>query len=81
MNDLAQWQTRAAAQTELILQRILPENSVVPQELHEAMRYSALDGGKRLRPLLVLAAAELGASVQAACEAAWRRLSAFMCIH
>ena len=78
MNDLAQWQTRAAAQTELILQRILPENSVVPQELHEAMRYSALDGGKRLRPLLVLAAAELGASVQAACEAA---MAAIECVH
>ncbi|RYF75720.1 MAG: polyprenyl synthetase family protein, partial [Comamonadaceae bacterium] len=29
-----------------------------PQQLREAMRYAVLDGGKRLRPLLVLAAAE-----------------------
>lgn len=78
MNDLKIWQTRAVAQTELILQRMLPENHVLPQGLHEAMRYSALDGGKRLRPLLVLAAAELGSSVQAACEAA---MAAVECIH
>ena len=42
------------------------------------MRYAALDGGKRLRPMLVLAAAELGDCVQAACEAA---LAAVECIH
>lgn len=77
-NDLKTWQNRAAAQTELILQRMLPENHIAPQGLHEAMRYSALDGGKRLRPLLVLAAAELGNSVQAACEAA---MAAVECIH
>ncbi|XXQ68099.1 polyprenyl synthetase family protein [Neisseriaceae bacterium B1] len=77
-NDLKTWQNRAAAQTELILQRMLPENHIAPQGLHEAMRYSALDGGKRLRPLLVLAAAELGNSVQAACEAA---MAALECIH
>ena len=29
-----------------------------PAELVEAMRYAVLDGGKRLRPLLVLAACE-----------------------
>lgn len=46
--------------------------------LHEAMRYSALDGGKRLRPLLVWAASQLGDSVQAACEAA---MAAVECIH
>ncbi|WP_283397608.1 polyprenyl synthetase family protein [Wielerella bovis] len=69
---------RAAAQTELLLQKMLPESRVMPHDLHEAMRYSALDGGKRLRPLLVLAAAELGNSVQAACELA---MVAIECIH
>ena len=78
MTDFKQWQTHAAAQTELILQRMLPETSIMPHDLHEAMRYSALDGGKRLRPLLVLAAAELGDSVQAACEAA---MAAIECVH
>lgn len=78
MNDLRTWQTRAIAQTELILQRALPETTLEPKHLHEAMRYSTLDGGKRLRPLLVLATAELSNSVQAACEAA---MAAIECIH
>lgn len=78
MNELQGWQTRAQAQTEIILQRVLPKQNRTPATLHEAMRYSTLDGGKRLRPLLVLAAAELGSSVQAACEAA---MAAVECIH
>ena len=47
-----------------------------PAELVEAMRYAVLDGGKRLRPLLVLAAHEAvcdpadGAAAQAALRAA-----------
>ncbi len=41
-----------------------------PAGLGEAMRYAVLDGGKRLRPLLVLAAAEaVGASPTAHREA------------
>jgi geranylgeranyl pyrophosphate synthase len=35
----------------------LPEADVVPARLHEAMRYSVLGGGKRIRPALVFAAA------------------------
>ena len=49
---------------------MLPTAATVPNTLHEAMRYSALDGGKRLRPLLVLAAAELGEADAAALEQA-----------
>ncbi len=42
-----------------------------PAALGEAMRYAVLDGGKRLRPLLVLATSEaLGGSRQAAMRAA-----------
>lgn len=78
MNELKNWQTRAQAQTEIILERVLPKQNRTPATLHEAMRYSTLDGGKRLRPLLVLAAAELGNSIQAACEAA---MAAVECIH
>ncbi len=69
-NDLKTWQQQAQAQTELTLERILPTAATVPNTLHEAMRYSALDGGKRLRPLLVLAAAELGDADAAALEQA-----------
>ncbi len=78
MNELQLWQKRVAAQTEIILQQKLPQISREPAVLHEAMRYSALDGGKRLRPLLVWAASQLGDSVQAACEAA---MAAVECIH
>lgn len=77
-NDFSGWQSRARAQTELILERVLPAASKQPESLHQAMRYAVLDGGKRLRPLLVLAAAELGKSVQAACEQA---AAAVECIH
>ncbi len=35
-----------------------PPNQHVPQTLQRAIRYSLLDGGKRIRPILVLAAAE-----------------------
>ncbi|SSY70561.1 polyprenyl synthetase family protein [Alysiella crassa] len=76
--ELKQWQQRAAAQTEILLERALPQPTQSPETLHEAMRYVTLGGGKRLRPLLVFAAAELGNSVQAACEAA---AVAVECIH
>jgi geranylgeranyl diphosphate synthase type II len=40
------------------LGRFLPDASDHPKEIHEAVRYSVFAGGKRLRPILVLAAAE-----------------------
>ncbi|WP_223879774.1 polyprenyl synthetase family protein [Paenibacillus spiritus] len=47
--------------------RLLPETWQVPQTLVEAMTYSLQAGGKRLRPLLVVAACEdLGGSREAA---------------
>lgn len=69
-NDLKAWQLRAQAQTELLLERFLPSENEIPHTLHEAMRYAALDGGKRLRPMLVLAASELGEAVHEAVEQA-----------
>lgn len=41
------------------LDRALPAESVPPAELHRAMRYSVLAGGKRLRPALCIAAYSL----------------------
>lgn len=78
MNDFVTWQKTAQAHTEAVLQQMLPETAQTPPSLHKAMRYAALDGGKRLRPMLVLAASELDNRVQAACEAA---LAAVECIH
>lgn len=46
----------------------LPAPSVVPTRLHEAMRYAVLDGGKRVRPLLVYAAGEVSGAGAAALD-------------
>ena len=40
------------------LDRYLPKANVKPPTIHQAMRYSLFAGGKRLRPILCLAAAE-----------------------
>lgn len=40
------------------LDRILPSEDTYPESLHQAMRYSLLAGGKRLRPILVIASFE-----------------------
>ena len=53
------WMQQVQAGMEAVLDRFLPPQSVVPARLHQAMRYTALDGGKRVRPLLVYAAGEL----------------------
>ena len=44
------------AQMEKTLSSVLPSSNHLPERLHDAMRYSVLDGGKRVRPLLVFAA-------------------------
>ncbi len=41
------------------LDRFLPPADAFPPSIHEAMRYSVFAGGKRLRPILVIAAAEV----------------------
>lgn len=40
------------------LDEVLPQTAEIPGRLHEAMRYSVLNGGKRVRPLLVYATGE-----------------------
>lgn len=42
-----------------VLNHFLPATTVEPQQLHTAMRYAVLNGGKRIRPLLVYAASEI----------------------
>jgi farnesyl diphosphate synthase len=54
---------------EQALDRHLPAADQSPTELHRAMRYAALGGGKRLRPLLVYAAAHLFSEDGAALDA------------
>jgi geranylgeranyl diphosphate synthase type II len=47
-----------AARVDRALERCLPRQAAVPHPLHEAMRYCLFTGGKRFRPLLVLASAQ-----------------------
>ena len=58
-DDFQSWAHRGQMRVESMLDRLLPESSVLPSRLHDAMRYSVLGGGKRVRPLLALAAGEL----------------------
>ncbi|MGH8157577.1 MAG: polyprenyl synthetase family protein [Rhodanobacter sp.] len=55
---------------EQALDRNLPPAEQSPAELHHAMRYAVLGGGKRLRPLLVYAAAHALGSDDTALDAA-----------
>ena len=63
------WVSRQQQAVEEALQCWVPQDA--PAGLGEVMRYAVLDGGKRLRPLLVLAACEaVGGDAQAAMRAA-----------
>ena len=46
------------ARVHAMLDRVLPPASQPPQRLHEAMRYAVLNGGKRIRAILVIATGE-----------------------
>ncbi|MBI1174300.1 MAG: geranyl transferase [Sideroxydans sp.] len=62
MPDFQSWVTTHQHRFEEVLRHLLPSADVVPQRLHAAMRYSVLEGGKRVRPLLAFAAGELAAA-------------------
>lgn len=53
------WMAQVQQRTEIALAGVLPDPTIAPQRLHEAMRYAVLGGGKRVRPLLAHAAGEL----------------------
>ncbi|HUW76869.1 MAG TPA: farnesyl diphosphate synthase [Gallionella sp.] len=57
--DFQGWVAAQQTRFEDVLRESLPRADVAPQRLHEAMRYAVLDGGKRVRPMLVFAAGEL----------------------
>jgi len=59
MSDFSSWVSTRQSLFEVVLKRLLPQAEATPQRLHAAMRYSVLDGGKRVRPLLAYAAGEL----------------------
>lgn len=72
------------ARVEATLDRALPAATASPQRLHAAMRHAALDGGKRMRPLLVYATGTaFGADVAAldAPAAAVELIHAYSLVH
>jgi farnesyl diphosphate synthase len=78
------WMRAVAARMETVLDSVLPPADTVPMRLHEAMRYAVLGGGKRVRPLLALAAGELtGASATRAelAGAAVELIHAYSLVH
>jgi farnesyl diphosphate synthase len=58
-SDFSSWATAYLARFEEVLQGLLPSSEIAPQHLHRAMRYAVLEGGKRVRPLLVFATGEM----------------------
>ena len=67
----AAWMGSVQAEVEDALSSFLPPAHQVPFKLHEAMRYTVLGGGKRVRPLLVYASGALfGADAAALSRAA-----------
>ena len=72
----AAWCDARLAEVEQSLARWVSTDA--PADLGEVMRYAVLDGGKRLRPLLVLAAAD---AVRGNAEAALRAACAVELIH
>ena len=56
--DLKTYLATRAAEIDATLDLFLPKAKVRPATIHAAMRYSVFAGGKRLRPVLCLAAAE-----------------------
>lgn len=67
---LAQWMAARLAAFEAAATAQLPAADRAPQRLHQAMRYAVLDGGKRVRPLLVDAAGEVVGAPEPALRAA-----------
>ncbi|HYD57781.1 MAG TPA: farnesyl diphosphate synthase [Burkholderiales bacterium] len=69
---------------ESALSRFLPAPGIAPARLHEAMRYATLQGGKRVRPLLVFAAGEVSGAAAGRLEvaaAAIEMIHAYSLVH
>lgn len=56
--ELGQYIEDCRRQVDAALERYLPGAATLPQSLHEAMRYSVFAGGKRIRPVLMMAACD-----------------------
>lgn len=80
MHDMkfADWMAQQQQRAEGALESALPGAALLPERLHDAMRYTTLGGGKRVRPLLAFAAGELSGAPARTLETA---ACAVECIH
>lgn len=84
VSDFATWAKVKQSRIEEVLDEALPSGDQEPQMLHNAMRYSALGGGKRVRALLCYAAAELcntDIAIADAAAAAVELIHAYSLVH
>ena len=56
--DIASYIAESKKLVDACLERLLPPEAEEPSTMHKAMRYSIFAGGKRVRPILVLASGE-----------------------
>jgi len=75
---LAAAMAHAASAVTEALEHVLPQSEFAEMKLFDAMRYSALGGGKRLRPFLVLNSAQLFGVRE---DCALRAAAAVECVH
>jgi isopentenyl-diphosphate delta-isomerase type 1 len=83
-NRFDSWMSATVRQTDQTLEQQLPCSDLQPTQLHEAMRYAVLGGGKRMRPLLCHAAgAAVGADPQvlAMVSAALEMMHVYSLVH
>jgi geranylgeranyl diphosphate synthase type II len=76
--DFSRYWAARQKQVDAALNRFLPPAATRPKTIHQAMRYSIFAGGKRLRPVICLASAEV---VGGKTEAALPLACAVECIH
>jgi len=76
--SLAAAMAHAATSVTETMERILPKSDFPEQKLFDAMRYSVLGGGKRLRPFLLLNTASIYGVDE---DCAMRAAAAIECLH
>ncbi len=75
---LTQAMAETAQRIEAAFETLLPHSDLPEGRVHEAMRYACMNGGKRLRPMLVIAASEI---FSVAPESALRVAASLECVH
>ena len=67
---LAEYLAHQQRKVDAALRSLVPDESTPPESIHKAMRYSLFAGGKRIRPILCIAAADAVSDAPAGVERA-----------